>query len=294
MTRVFIYIGLIISYIGLSGQSYVDLINMTWDEGFTNDYDNGTSKARFYEWSSDVTIPIVLPHNRAIITGFQYEQVNVDYDSNIIDLKTHGLALKIGLSTPHGKNWSGTYILLPKISADAINFEDQNLQMGAIVLIKRNYTPQQNLRFGFYTNTELFGPFIVPLVGYYQNTEKSEITLLAPLAAEYLYKLTPNTAIGASFRGIIKSYQLNDQTGYLSKANNELGIVAKLNFGKLVWQTIGGLTIGRNLRIYHDDDQLGMAISALKLGDNRTQLNQELSDGLFIKTSLILRFPTGD
>jgi hypothetical protein len=277
----------------VTGQSYVDLINLTWDEGFMNDYDGGSNQARFYEMSADVTLPIVINENIALLTGFQYEQVNLDFESVGDDLKVHGMAIKVGASVNHGANWNGTYLLLPKISSDELTLEKKNNQVGAIALIKRNFSSQQNMRFGFYTNTELFGPFVVPLLGYYKATDKSEINILAPLAASYTYWANQNIAIGADFRGIIKSYQLNEQPGYLTKANNEVGAVVKVKWNKLIWQTIGGLTIGRNLRIYEDEDQLDMAVSALKFGDDRTQLNSDLNDGLFIKSSLIVRFPTG-
>lgn len=276
----------------LYSQAYVDLVSVSWDEGFTNDYNNGTEQAHFYEWNADVTLPFVINETMAIITGFQHEQVNLIFNNKTADIQTYGTAVKIGISKTHSNIWSGTYILLPKISADEITLQTQNLQLGAFVLIKRNYSTYKNLRFGFYTNSELFGPFVVPLLGYYLKSERSEFSLLAPLAADYLYQVNNNFSFGASFKGIIKSYQLNSQTGYLTKANNELGLVAKIDYGILVWQIFGGTTIGRNFRIYQDSDQLGLAISALKLNDHRNQINHDYDDGLFMKTSLIFRIPT--
>ena len=68
--------------------------------------------------------------------------------------------------------------------------------------------------------------------------------------------------------------------------------LAIMGFGK--WHLIlaGGHTIGRSGKFYDTNDKLGVALSAVKLDNNRTPLNDRFSDGFFIKSSLIFRLPT--
>ena len=173
-----------------------------------------------------------------------------------------------------------------------ISLGAENRQIGALLILKYHLASDSNLKFGCYTNSELFGPFMVPLIGYYHKSERHEINILAPLAANYQYQLTRGWNMGLDFRGIIKSYQLRGME-YLTKANNEIGVVSNLQAGKILFRTIIGSTIGRNFRTYNDHDQLDFGISAIKIGDERVQTNQDISNGLFIKSSLIIRFPTG-
>ena len=275
-----------------STQSYLDILNINWDEGFNNSYGSGEETGRFSEFAADLTAPIVVNQNLAVLTGITSEIVSVDFSNTTPDLNVYGVGLKLGLNVTHNEKWSGTYLSIPKISADQLNFEKQNIQLGWIALLKRTVTPTQNFKFGFYTNSEIFGPFIVPLLGYYSLTDKWEINLLAPLSAQFEYLISQQIKTGVHFKGIIKSYELNEMPGYLTKANNEVSWATTLQWGKIVWLTNIGTTIGRNVRIYPDLSYMDFAISALKIGDDRVQINNDLADGFFIKTGLILRFST--
>jgi hypothetical protein len=283
---------LLLFVIESSAQNYVDIINVSWDEGFQNDYGINGESGRFSELAADLTVPIVLSEKYVILTGLTYELVNLDFSDQTADLNVHGLGLKVGMSIKHSERWSGTYLSIPKISSDEISFSNDNLQVGWIALLKRILSSDRNYKLGFYSNSEIFGPFLVPLLGYYTKSDHYEINILAPLSAQLEYIFSDRFKSGIHFKGIIKSYELNQLNGYLTKANNEVSIATTLNIGKLVWLTNVGTTIGRNLRIYPDGSQLDFALSALKFGDDRVQSNDDLENGFFIKSGLMLRFST--
>lgn len=274
-------------------QNHVDIVNIAWDEGFQNAYGTEGQTGRFTEWNADLTVPIVLSEKIALLSGITSEGINLAFtESSNDDIQVYGLGMKIGLNIKHSDKWSGTYLSIPKLSSDQLRFSSDNFQVGWIGLMQRSFTPYKNVKFGFYTNSELFGPFLVPLIGYYNKTDKWELNIMAPLAAQIEYLVSNQVKAGVHFKGIIKSYELNEQVGYLTKANNEVSLATSVQLGKLVWMTNFGTTIGRRIRIYEDEERMDFAMSALKFGDNREQLNEDLQDGLFIKTSLILRFST--
>lgn len=283
---------LLLSYLSTSAQNYVDLLKVSWDEGNKTAFDDGNGTAQFREFAVDATVPIVLANNNAIITGALYERTSINASESIGDISIQGLALKLGLNWRHSNNWSGTYLLLPKLSADKLSFAHNTMQLGAIVILKKTMDQYRNFKIGFYTNTELFGPFIVPLLGYYYIDEKKEINIMAPLSAELYYRITANTKAGINFKGIIKSYELIDQPTYLTKANNEVSLSFQTLRNKILFTLDGGRTIGRNVRSFVDDDKLGLAVSALKLGDERVQKNTDFEDGWFLKAGIAFRLST--
>lgn len=284
---------LLLQATSLSSQSYLDLFKVEWDEGFTRPYKDIPGDARFTELNADLTLPIVFPSGDAIVTGFYADRVALATDVDNTDLTVYGINLKLGINLKHGEKWSGSYILLPRLAGEFGAGDGPGFQLGLFAVLKKQISPEKNLRLGLYANREFFGPFLVPLLGYYHKRERWEFNLLLPLAAEANYEVAKPWRVGAKFNGFIRSYTLQqDFDGYLAKSNNEICIISYLTLGKVVWQLSAGTTLGRTLRTYEKDDKVDFAVSILKFGDDRQQLNEDFKDGFFMKTGLYYRIAT--
>jgi hypothetical protein len=164
------------------------------------------------------------------------------------------------------------------------------------------YTQRENksYKLGIYYNSELFGPFIVPLLGVYylSPNKKFETNLTLPFLADINYKLHQRLNIGVNFNGQIRSYHLNNvsatnQPGYMVKATNELFSYLKFNLTEsLSIQTRLGYSIGRSFRVYDIDDKITFGSVLVKVGDDRQQLNTDFSDGFIYQATLLYRFIT--
>lgn len=276
-----------------TGQTYVDLVRLEYDHGLKRPFENSPGESGVSELILDLTLPVPLKSGAVLLTGLNAERIANRPGPGNADLLFYGLSLKLGAALPHSGRWSGTYLLLPRYAAAPGATGEGNFQLGLLALLKRTATPNKNLRFGLYANAELFGPFVVPLFGYYLKKGRWETNLLLPLSAEVNCRVAGPLALGVKFVGIIKSYAFQESfDGYLAKANNELGLIANLHLGKVVWQLNAGTTIGRSWRTYRRNDKLDFAFSALKIGDERVQQNDDFRDGFFLKTGLFFRIPT--
>ncbi len=273
------------------GQSFVDIARVDHDYGFRRPYDADPAKSGFQLFTADLNIPIVITDKIAVITGVNYENLLVPYITSGIDEGFHGLMIKTGVNIRYSKDWSGSVILLPKISSNEIAFSANHTQYGGLILVKKRRNIISNWKFGLYTNTELSGLLLVPIVGFYMKREDNfEINLTLPLDGDINVQVMRQLKAGIHFRGIVKSYHIaSPGTQYLHSTINELGAYGQYELGRLIFRLTAGTSIGRSFRTFDEDDKVSFAISALKFGDNRTQLNQDFKDGFYIRTGLVYR-----
>jgi len=276
----------------LSAQNYVDLVRLDYDYGLPRSFEDDSDKqASVKEITADITIPIVLSKSLNLITGLNSEWINTTLYSSSTSQSLKSIMLKLGVNIKHSSKLSGTYILLPKISSDQLKIGKNNLQLGGLMLWKYSISESSAYKFGMYCNSDLFGPMIVPIFGFYKQKGKLETNLTLPLSADINYRIKSNTRIGLKFTGINKSYHLHKSPDqYVVKINNEIGPYIQVAFGRLNLSLQTGTTVLRSYRTYQVGDQVNYAISLYRPGDTRQQLNTDFKDGLFIKTSLIYRF----
>lgn len=287
-------LGCILSFSGFS-QNYIDLLRVDYSYSGNNQFDTSANNSDVKEWVVDATVPVVLREKTTLLTGFLYENVKVTPYDGGEELDFYTVNLKVGMNQTYSERWSATYMLLPKLSSDLARVGGNDFQLGGVSLVKYTKSPALNYRFGLYANSELFGPFLVPLFGLYRKGERTELNFLLPMAADFNYTLIGTLRAGFRFSGFKKSFHLNEpgMTGrseYVSKANNE--VLGYLAIAKGSINLIGfvGHSIGRSYRTYNVGDQVGLGLSAIDFDDQRTQLNTDFKDGLVFKVSVIYRY----
>ncbi len=281
------------------GQKYVDIAKFYYGNTAMNHFENSDSSTRIKELGVDLTIPIVINPSDALLTGLIYERIETKLFESDPEETISVLGLRMGLSKKHSDKWSGTYLLIPKLASDFESIGKRDFQIGAIALMKYTKRDDLNYKLGVYYNSELFGPFVVPLFGlYYLSADKKfEANLTLPFLADMNYKLHDRLNIGVNFFGQIRTYHLttisttNSNPGYVVKATNDLYGYLKFNLSKgLSIQTRAGYSFGRSYRVYEDTDQITFGSVLLKVGDDRKQLNTDFSNGFVFQATLLYRF----
>lgn len=298
MKQFFLLIFTCISLI-TNGQDYVNLGKFHYANTPVNQFDSATNGTRIQEIGLDLTLPIVLDSNRTIITGLYAESVSTETaptNSNLTSV--YSTMLKIGVNFKYGDKWDATYIFLPKISSDFKNIGASDFQYGGYALFKYKKHSHLSYKFGLYYNSELFGPFFVPIVGFYylSKSEKLEMNFNLPITADLNYKMKDWVRVGMNFSAFVRTYHLNEPydgnpDNYLTKTTNEIFGYLQFDLSKsLILQTKVGYSIGRNYRVYDIKDRITWGLSAFKFGDDRDQLNPDFSDGLIFRAKLIYRY----
>tara|TARA_B100000809_G_scaffold166632_1_gene163893 strand:+ start:1962 stop:2855 length:894 start_codon:yes stop_codon:yes gene_type:complete len=293
MKSVFFSISFCLLYFVSFGQDYVDLARFHYSNTPQNNFDSIGGSTNVEDLGLDVTLPIQINDSNAFLTGFNIDQIKTKFHpaDNFRTVST--VNLKIGFNKKHSSKWSGTYMLLPKLSSDFKNLGSKDFQFGALALMK--YHKKENLKYniGIYYNGELFGPFIVPLLGIYYKSEngKFEANLTLPIWADVNYKVNNFMKIGTNFAAFVRSYHLSENAAYVVKKSNDIFGYLQFNLNKSVLlQTKTGYTIGRSYKVYADNDKADLGLSAFRFGDDRTVLNPTFKDGLVFKIRLIYRF----
>jgi hypothetical protein len=289
---------LIFSFCQTTAQQYVDILSVSHSISAQNPFDSTSQTSHLQESLLDFTFPIPLNEQTALLTGLNYERVSSQVFLSDQNLTVSSITAKIGLNRTHSDRWSGTYVLLPKIASDFESIGKNDFQIGAVALFKRRKSEKLNFSLGVYANTERFGPFAVPLFGMYylSPNDKFECKLLIPLNADINYKLHKNVAAGIMFKGQIRSYHLNAPTpsiadAYLTRSTNDVHAFLRFQIaGGWMIETKAGHSVGRKYRVFEESDKVPFALPLAYFDDNRTQLNNDFSDGLLFEVALRYRF----
>lgn len=280
------------------GQKYVDIAKFYYNNSAFNYFENSDSSTRIKELGLDITIPVVINPDDALLTGFIYERNQTRLFETGQEETFSVLGLRVGLSKKHSGKWSGTYMLIPKLASDFEGISRKDFQLGAIALLKYNKNQNMNYKLGAYFNSEFFGPMFVPLFGlYYLSADKKfETNLTLPFLADVNYKLHDWLNIGVNFFGQIRSYHLSQipdssNEGYVVKATNDLYGYLKFNLtNELSLQTKVGYSLGRSYRVYDESDKITLGSVLIQVGDDRQQLNTDFSNGWIYQATLLYRF----
>jgi len=296
--KIKILLAVLVSSLSVSAQNYVDIARLYYNNTALNNFENSTDQTRVTEMGLDLNYPIVLKSGSAFLTGFSYEQTHLKLDAGAEYEIISSIVVRMGLNKKYSDKLSGTYTIIPKLASDFEQPSPHNFQLGALALMKFSRHDQLNYKVGIYANSELFGPFIVPLVGMYylHKNKKLETNILLPSLADVNYKLNKVLTFGMNFTLQIRSYHLSDvettsQPGYVVKNSNDACAYLKFNFTQQIsLQTRVGYSVARTYRVFNEGDQLKMAVSLIKIGDDREQLNTEFSNGLVYQAILLYRF----
>lgn len=283
-----------------TAQDYIDLVKLDYVISPNITFDTSEVTTTLNEINLDLTVPIPINDRFALLTGIAYEKISSAFDINRSEESLTSITLKLGANVKHNSKWSGSYMFLPKISSDLMVVSNRDFQYGGAVLMKYTKSDRFNYKFGVYGNRELFGPFVVPLLGFYylSPSEKFEMKALLPLTVDLNYSITEGVRFGINFKGQVRSYNLNIPVGpesdrYLVKKAKDLFAYCQYSMRSgLNFQLGLGRSVGRLYPIYNEKVTLGLP--SLYFGDNRRQLNTDFSDGWLFKIAVFYRLNIGN
>lgn len=278
------------------GQNYVDLLKIGYGQTFNNDFVD-TEKSTFVKsFEADLTIPVVLNDNHALITGAVFSRNNLQLFPDASFTSLYSTILKVGLASTYNEKWSSTLVLLPKIASDYNEITGDDFYFGGVALLKYQKNEHLKYRFGLYASSEAFGIFSTPIFGWYylSPNSKFEMDVSLPISTDINYT-SGSITYGLDYYGIGRSFRLYNEDGisesYVDLASLEFASYVQFNaLQKSVLLRAKFGYSSNNYEIYPDGQTIDLGLSAFAFGDNRTQLNPDISGGFFVKFEAIYRF----
>ena len=297
MNKYFLLFRLLLAGTFAFSQNYVDILKVNASSTPNNTFDSSATKTKLNEALVDLTVPLKINQDLSVVTGLIYENLQTKLFSDGITKNFGSTSLKIGFNKQLTEKWSTTVVALPKIASDYNSYNHRDFQLGGIALFKYKKRDNLNFKTGLYYNTELFGPFFVPMLGFYYQSpnKKLEANILLPLQADVNYQVLPFMNVGCNFNGQIRSYHLNHVTDanpntYVTKSTNELFAYVKFNITKNInIQTKLGQSFGRTYKVYDEQDKVNFGLPATFIGNKREQLNSNFSNGMIFQVALTYR-----
>ncbi len=281
----------------LFSQSYVDLVKIRYGTVYNAGFENTTAETNAILFDVATTFPIVVNDKIAIITGVDAVRQEVDLFPNGNAVTLGSITAKIGVSWKHSEQWSGTYILLPKIASEDFRTDGDAFFFGGFGLLKYQKSARMQYRFGIYASSEGFGALVTPVLGLYYQSEDNhwEVTANLPINGDVNYRFNPGVTVGFGFQAPIRSYRLRSTTltpdFYTQTQNIEVGPYIQNSFlGEkiLLRLQVGYASI--DYEVYQEGDTLPLRVAAFEFGDDRNRFNPEMTGNFFLRIGAIYRF----
>ncbi len=181
-------------------QNYVDVLHSEYTATPQNTFDSSNQTTDLQKININITTPIKLKNGNAILTGLVYDRVNTSFDPGEKMTPVSSFILKMGMNIKHSDKWSTTFLLLPKLASTfTATTTSEDFQFGGLVLAKKKKTENLSYKIGAYMNGDQFGPFLVPLFGFYYKKKKLEMDVIVPSYAKINYSLSPKFTAGVNF-----------------------------------------------------------------------------------------------
>ena len=275
-------------------QDYIDLFKVSYGQTFNNDFEGFAESTEVSLLDIDLTLPVVLNENHALITGAVYSRNKLQLFPNASFTSLHSTIVKVGLASTYSDKWSSTLVLLPKIASDYQNISGDDFYFGGLALLK--YQKKENLiyRVGLYASTEAFGVFSTPIFGWYYLSDNSrfEMDVSLPVAADINYTFG-SISTGFDYVGIGRSFRITEDNANVYVDLASLEFASYVQYNALQKSVLLRAKFGyssNNYEVYTNGEKIDLGLSAFAFGDDRTQLNPTLSGSLFFRVEALYRF----
>ena len=158
-------------------QNYIDIIHTENTNTPQNEFESQSNSSdsissELKKIHVNLTLPVPLKNQNTLITGIVYDRINTRFTENSTSIPVSSIILKTGINVSYSDKWSALYILLPKIASSFENkITRSDFQIGGLGIAKKKKNDFLSYKFGAYFNGDLFGPFLVPLFGFYYKKE---------------------------------------------------------------------------------------------------------------------------
>jgi uncharacterized protein DUF6268 len=261
-----------------SAQPYFDIANIYYQQSPDNSlYHADENPLKTQLISASLQAAFEIKKDYVIINPFcDYYKLQF---SESPEQKLYGIGLALTyLKQWKNEKWSTAFVAIPRINSDMKKVNDNDYQMGGVLLGIYKKNENVSYKFGAYYNSEFFGPFIIPLLGIeWKASDKLSIFGVLPNQLNLEYKFNKTFYGGVELVCGTNSYRYDDYY-FLRIDDNHLKIYLDTYLSKnIVFNIQAGQSVLRKYRIGHRENG----------SPNYTEL--DLNDGLLFRAGIAYR-----
>ncbi len=269
-------------------QNHADLASINYSIGPIRSTYN-----QLYIAETNIQLGIPLKSGNLIPVGFSGSKSLLENENKLFEYELANLTFRLGYIMNFNEFQSLTVLAFNRYNSNEFKVGSSGSQLGGAVLFSQKISDTRTFKLGFYVNPEFFGPLFTPLLGFdWEMSDRARIYGTLPITATYQYKLNDRLYVGGYFNGLVSSY-IQPQIGnfYVQRGFNFLSPYIDLCVTRqVVFQVRPGFLIGSKFKMYQKQDKTEWALSAIKIGDDRTVLSEINASGILLQAGLIYRY----
>lgn len=259
----------------ITAQPFLDIVNVKYsnspDAGLFNQNKNDLELQYF---SLSTNLPVQFKNKKdALIFSPYFEKWWSQVNKNTRQDHT-GIALPVSFIKSITKTkWSIVLTAIARMNDSSIG-KKSTVQIGGAFIASYKRNEKLTWKLGVYVNNELFGVFIMPLLGIdWKMNERNNLFGILPGNLTYEHRISKRFYYGANFRAITNSY--GNTSGYWRIDENQLGVYLDTYLAKnFVLNMEAGHSVLRKIRTGVKD---------------RWRLDAKVNDNVYIKLAIAYR-----
>ncbi len=227
-----VFLLLIISVQYANSQNYANILNGRYYYLPPTSLKDDDQEINFYELRIQTTFPIELKNGNTIGIKPRYNTYSLKTEnSDLKNLQLHTIKIPFFIYWKLGKSrWSSYIDVSPKLNSDFKNITGRHFQIGGMVIMYYEKRKDFIWQFGLFYNQDTYGPFFMPLFGFYRIKENSYFEALLPAYLIYERRLSHKFYAGFEL-------ELRGETFRLGDSQYENSFVSQLGENKLTFLT---------------------------------------------------------
>ena len=168
----------------------------------------------------------------------------------------------------------------------------EGFQLGLLAVVNNRIKENLTLGYGLYTNHELFGQLLTPVLGIdWQITDRWRLFGNFPLYNTLAYQINPKFNTGLNYVGLITSFQ-GDKT-YIERISLDFSYFLEYYItSQIVVQARLGYPLARTFEEYNEKDRVDFSFSLLRFGEHRSLVSSFDEANWFVGLHLFFRVST--
>jgi hypothetical protein len=271
--------------VSVSGQDFIELGQIGYRYTMESQgYDDSGEDVSVAGWRGNLLVPLKISEKTYLLPGVRYWQFNLNPGNNF-----RYFFMQAGFQTKISEkaSWQFLPLIRTGIYEDA-DFGD-GFQLGLLTIINKKVKENLSLGYGIYTNDELFGMLLTPVLAIdWEITDRLRLFGNFPMFNTLSYTISEKVRTGINYVGLVTTFQGDDT--YTERQSIDLSWFFDFYLTpQIVAQVHAGYPIGRTYEEFNEEDKVDFSLSLFRFGDDRTAVSTFDNAAMFVTFNLQFR-----